>query len=417
MVGILGIVTLLTIAFLISKDRKAINYRTICGAWLLQVGFALLVLYIPVGREALQGASDFILTTLNYGQVGSGFMFGDLAHFKLGFIFAINALPVIVFFSALVAVLYHFGIMQVVINVVGRFLQKLLHTSQAESLSATSNIFIGQTEAPLIVRPYIAKMTDSELFAVMTGGLASIAGTVLGGFAQLGVQVEILIAASFMAAPGGLLMAKIIYPETQASEDPKGIEMEASPAANFVEAAANGASSGLQLALNIGAMLIAFVSLIALANGILGGVGHWFGVDQLSLELIFGYLFAPVAFVLGVPWNEAVFAGSFLGQKVIFNEFVAYQSLSPYLNSMQEGVAVIAETGLPMSQKTQVILSYALCGFANISSVAILLGGLGTIAPSRRDDIARMGFKAVIAGSMSNFMSAAIAGIIFSMTL
>ena len=307
--------------------------------------------------------------------------------------------------------------MQLVIKVVGRSIQKLLQTSQAESLSATSNIFVGQTEAPLIVRPYIAKMTDSELFAVMTGGLASIAGTVLGGFAQLGVQVEILIAASFMAAPGGLLMAKIIYPETEQSADPKGVAMESSQAANFVEAAANGASSGLHLALNIGAMLIAFVSLIALVNGALDSVGHWFGLEKLSLEFIFGYLFAPIALVLGVPWEEALVAGSLLGQKVIFNEFVAYQSLSPYLDSMKEGAALIAETGLPMSQKTQVILSYALCGFANISSVAILLGGLGTMAPSRRDDIARMGFKAVIAGSMSNFMSAAIAGVIFSMTL
>ncbi|MGO3798926.1 MAG: NupC/NupG family nucleoside CNT transporter, partial [Vibrio casei] len=325
-----------------------------------------------------------------------------------GFIFAFKVLPTIIFFSALISVLYYLGIMQLVIKVLGGALHKALGTSRAESMSATANIFVGQTEAPLVVRPFVPKMTQSELFAVMCGGLASVAGGVMAGYAAMGVPLEYLIAASFMAAPGGLLFAKIMKPETDEPIDQlENIDQagEDKPA-NVIDAAASGASSGLQLALNVGAMLLAFVGLIALINGILGGVGGWFDMPHLTLELILGWLFAPLAFLIGVPWSEATLAGSFIGQKVVVNEFVAYLNFTPYL---QDGAAVV------LSEKTKAIISFALCGFANLSSIAILLGGLGSLAPNRRKDIARMGMKAVAAGTLSNLMAATIAG--FFLTL
>lgn len=271
-------------------------------------------------------------------------------------------------------------------------------------MSATANIFVGQTEAPLVVRPYVPKMTQSELFAVMCGGMASVAGGVLAGYAAMGVPLSYLIAASFMAAPGGLLFAKIIKPETDQPIDQFGKDSddeEEDKPANLIDAAAGGASSGMQLALNIGAMLLAFIGLIALINGMLSGVGGWFGIEGLTLEWLLGKVFAPLAFLIGVPWSEADLAGSFIGQKIVVNEFVAYLNFTP----------MIAE----LSDKTVAIISFALCGFANLSSVAILLGGLGSIAPTRRHDIARFGMKAVAAGTLSNLMSATIAG--FFLTL
>lgn len=273
-------------------------------------------------------------------------------------------------------------------------------------MSATANIFVGQTEAPLVVKPFIATMTQSELFAVMVGGLASVAGSALAGYALIGVPVEYLIAACFMSAPGGLLFAKILMPETEAplKELPE-LDDEDAPV-NVIDAAANGASSGLSLALNVGAMLLAFVALIAVINGVLGGVGGWFGMPELTLELMLGWLFSPLAFLLGVPWAEAVTAGSFIGQKLVVNEFVAYLNFAPYL---AEGAEVV------LSPKTKAIVSFALCGFANLSSIAILLGGLGGMAPSRRKDIARMGLLAVMAGTLSNLMSGTIAGLFVAM--
>jgi CNT family concentrative nucleoside transporter len=273
-------------------------------------------------------------------------------------------------------------------------------------MSATANIFVGQTEAPLVVKPFIATMTQSELFAVMVGGLASVAGSALAGYALIGVPVEYLIAACFMSAPGGLLFAKILMPETETplKELPE-VDDEDDPV-NVIDAAANGASSGLSLALNVGAMLLAFVALIAVVNGVLGGVGGWFGMPELTLELLLGWLFSPLAFLLGVPWAEAVTAGSFIGQKLVVNEFVAYLNFAPYL---AEGAEVV------LSPKTKAIVSFALCGFANLSSIAILLGGLGGMAPSRRKDIARMGLLAVMAGTLSNLMSGTIAGLFVAM--
>jgi CNT family concentrative nucleoside transporter len=304
--------------------------------------------------------------------------------------------------------------MQLVIRVLGGGLRKLLKTSRTESLSATANIFVGQTEAPLVVRPYIATMTRSELFAVMCGGLASVAGSVLAGYAQMGVPLEYLIAASFMAAPGGLLFAKIIIPETETPQDSPNLETvdDIDRPANVLDAAASGAASGMQLALNVGAMLLAFIALIALLNGILSGIGGWFDYPQLSLELILGWVFSPLAWVIGIPWNEATIAGSFIGQKLIINEFVAYMNFGEYLKED----AVVAAAGLQvLSDNTKAIISFALCGFANFSSIAILIGGLGGMAPSRRQDIAQLGLKAVAAGTLSNLMSATIAGLFLAL--
>ncbi|OBU13163.1 nucleoside transporter NupC [Morganella psychrotolerans] len=416
LMSLVGMAVLIFIAVLFSSDRRAIKLRTVIGAFIIQVLIGALVLYVPMGRKILLGMSDGVASVIGYGQKGMDFIFGGLVSPKMfevfgggGFVFALRVLPVIVFFSSLIAVLYYLGIMQLVIKVLGGGLQKILGTSRTESMSATANIFVGQTEAPLVVRPYIAGMTNSELFAVMCGGLASVAGSVLAGYAQMGVPLEYLIAASFMAAPGGLLFAKLMVPETEKFDDKAEalLESEEERPANIIDAAASGASAGMQLALNVGAMLLAFIALIALLNGILSGVGGWFDYPQLSLELILGWLFSPIAFLIGVPWNEAMIAGSFIGQKVVVNEFVAFMNFGEY---MKPDAQVIAAGLQPLSDHTKALISFALCGFANLSSVAILLGGLGGMAPTRRKDVARLGMKAVMAGTLSNLMSATIAG-------
>ncbi|MGS0725791.1 NupC/NupG family nucleoside CNT transporter, partial [Shewanella sp. 0m-11] len=319
-------------------------------------------------------------------------------------------LPIIVFFSAISAVLYYLGIMQWVVRIVGGALQKILNTSKAESMSASANIFLGVTEAPLLIKPYIPKMSRAELFAVMCGGLASIAGTMLAGYAQLGIKMEYLLAASFMAAPGGLLFAKLLIPQTEKVNDQDLTVVEENPPANIIDAATTGTMNGLSLAMAVGAMLFAFVSLVALMNGMLGGIGNWFGFDGLSLQLILGYLFAPVAWLMGVAWDEALLAGSFIGQKIVINEFFAYINLAPYLS----GDAIVAATGMPMSERTQVILSFALCGFANLGTVAIAIAGIGGLVPERRSEIASLGLKALLAGVLSNLMAATIAGLFMS---
>ncbi|CAB5563032.1 NupC/NupG family nucleoside CNT transporter [Providencia rettgeri] len=420
--SIIGMAVLIAIAILFSSNRRAIRLRTVGGAFLIQLAIGAFVLYVPAGRSVLQGMSDAVSKVIGYGQDGMSFIFGGLVSDKMfelfgggGFIFAFRVLPIIVFFSSLIAVLYYLGIMQLVIKVLGGGLQKILGTSRTESLSATANIFVGQTEAPLVVRPYIATMTTSELFAIMCGGLASVAGSVLAGYAQMGVPMEYLIAASFMAAPGGLLFAKLMVPETEDVKDrvdATDLVAEDERPANIIDAAASGASSGMQLALNVGAMLLAFIALIALINGILGGIGGWFDYPQLSLELLLGWLFAPIAFLIGVPWSEATVAGSFIGQKIVVNEFVAFMNFGEYMKADAE---VLAAGKQVLSDHTKAIISFALCGFANLSSVAILLGGLGGMAPNRRGDVARLGMKAVMAGTLSNLMSATIAG--FFLTL
>ncbi|WP_017728289.1 NupC/NupG family nucleoside CNT transporter [Halalkalibacterium ligniniphilum] len=401
--GILGIITVFSIALAFSTNRRAIKPRTIIVGLLIQIFFAFLVLYVPAGQAALQGLTNVVTNIIGYANEGINFVFGGFFGEETGieFVFAINVLTVIIFFSALISVLYYLGIMQWVIKIIGGGLSKLLGTSKAESMSAAANIFVGQTEAPLVIKPYIGKLTQSELFAVMVGGLASVAGSTLIGYSLLGVPLPYLLAASFMAAPAGLIMAKIIMPETEDTTDKENEFKMAkdTEATNVIDAAANGASTGLSLVLNIAAMLIAFVALIALINGILGAIGGLFGAENLSLELILGFLFAPIAFLIGVPWSEAVMAGGFIGQKLVLNEFVAYLSFAPEIENL--------------SDKAVLIISFALCGFANLSSLGILLGGLGKLAPERRPDIARLGIRAVAAGTLASFLSASVAGMFF----
>lgn len=414
LMSILGIIVLLVIAFLLSNNKKAINYRTVLGALVIQIGIGALILYVPAGRNALLATAEGVQKVINYGNDGINFLFGGLVSDKMfevfgggGFVFALRVLPAIIFFASLISVLYYIGVMQWVIKIIGGFLQTVLKTSKTESMSAAANIFVGQTEAPLIVKPYIARMTESELFAIMCGGLASVAGSVMIGYAQMGVPLPYLIAASFMAAPGGLLFAKIIIPQTEKPNDKIDDDEAEDKPANVLDAAATGASSGMQLALNVGAMLLAFVSLVALVNGILGGIGGWFGYSDLTLQVLLGYVFQPLAFLIGVPWQDAQVAGSMIGQKLVINEFVAYLDFVKYLG---------ADAPAVLSEKTIAIITFALCGFANFSSIAILIGGLGTMAPNRRSDVARLGIKAVIAGSLSNLMSACIAGLFIGLT-
>jgi CNT family concentrative nucleoside transporter len=408
MTGLLGIIALLGLAWAMSDNRKAIRWRTVGIAFALQIGIGLLVFGVPQGQAALDWLSTRVSDAIGAGKQGVDFLFGPLVNdqplgdgnpaTKIGFIFAFRVLPMIIFFSSLIAVLYHLRIMQWIIRLIGGGLQKLLGTSRSESMSAAANIFVGQTEAPLVVKPYIPKMTSSELFAVMVGGLASIAGSVLAGYAQLGVEMKYLLAASFMAAPGGLLFAKLMKPEV---DEPVEVKLEFAEGddkpVNVVDAAALGAGTGLKLALNVGAMLLAFVGLIALVNLILGGIGGWFHQTGWSLQAILGWLFSPVAWIIGIPWKDAIEGGSLIGQKLVLNEFVAYLQL-----------VGIKET---MSAKAVAISSVALCGFANLSSIAILLGGLGGMAPTRRGEIARLGLKAVAAATFANLTSAAIAGL------
>ncbi|NAZ46162.1 NupC/NupG family nucleoside CNT transporter [Vibrio toranzoniae] len=399
MASLLGIITILVAAWLLSTDRKNIPLRTVSLAFLLQISFALLVLYVPMGKEALNAATGAVSSLINYGQEGINFLFGGLTN--NGFVFAINVLGIIIFFSALISGLYHIGFMPKVINLIGGALQKFLGTGRAESLSATANIFVGMIEAPLVVKPYLKHMTDSQLFAVMVCGLASVAGGTLVGYASLGVDLNYLIAAAFMSAPAGLLMAKILVPGSpdDAQENIES-DVEIPRATNVVEAMADGAMSGLRIAVAVGATLLAFISVIAMLNGLLGIVGGWFGVT-LSFELILGYAFAPVAWLIGVPWSEAVVAGSLIGNKIVVNEFVAFIQLMDAKEAL--------------SEHSQAIVTFALCGFANISTMAILIGGLGSLVPERRSFISQYGFKAICAGVFANLMSAAIAGVVLSL--
>lgn len=417
--SLLGMAALLAAAVLLSQHRRAIKLRTVGVAFALQFGLGAFILYVPAGRAVLEQISNAVQMVLNYGNQGAQFLFGGLVDGKMfelfgggGFVFAFRVLPMIIFFSALISVLYYLGVMGWVVRILGGALHKALGTSRAESMSAAANIFVGQTEAPLVVKPFIANMTRSELFAVMSGGLASIAGSVLGGYAQMGVPLPYLIAASFMAAPGGLLFAKLLIPETETPKDDTNVKMSftaegETPPANVIDAAAAGASTGLQIALNVGAMLIAFVGIIALLNGMIGGIGGWFGIEGLSLEKILGWLFAPLAWLIGAPWADAQTAGSFIGQKLVINEFVAYSNFMQYTGDAANPV---------LNAKTQAIIAFALCGFANLSSIAILVGGLSIMAPNRRSDIARLGLYAVLAGTLSNLMSATIAGLFIGLT-
>ena len=397
--SILGIIFIFAVAFLLSNNKKMIKWRTIIIGFIIQFTFALAVLKWSVGRKVLSKIALGVQAAIDYAGEGISFVFGGLANDPS--IFVVNVLSVIIFISAIVSILYYLGIMQFVIRVIGGALSKLLGTSKLETISATANIFLGQTEAPLLIKPYVAKLTESELFAVMVGGLASVSGSILVGYSMLGIPIEYLISAAFMAAPAGLIIAKILCPETEFEKVQNEVKMVKDDSVNVVDAASKGALDGLQLVLNITAIILAFVAVIALFNGLLGWVGNLFGISGLSLQSILGYLFAPIAAIIGVPWSEAVTAGSLIGQKLVLNEFVAFTSMAPLLGTL--------------SAKTEAIITFALCGFANISSIAILIGGIGGMAPERKSDIARLGWKAVLGGTLANLLSATIAGMLLTL--
>lgn len=406
LMSLLGIVLILAIAFTLSADRRAIRPRVVGAAFALQAGFAALVLYVPWGNQVLQSVAAGVSALLGYAHAGTEFIFGPLAKPEIGGnSFAIAALPVIIFFAALISVLYYVGIMQQVIRWVGGALEKLTGISKVESLSAAANIFVGQSESPLVIRPYLAALQPSQLFCLMSVGMAGVAGTILAAYASMGIRIDYLVAAAFMSAPGGILMAKIIMPDPkdEALVEPAEVKIpdEEERPANVIMAAAQGAQTGVRLAVMVGAMVLAFVALVALANGILGGIGGWFGKPDLSFQMILGYVFAPIFYLLGTPsWAESMQAGGFFGTKVVLNEFVAFIDLG---------------AASQLSEKTVAIVTFALCGFANFSSIAIQMAVTGGLAPNQRPLIARMGLKALAAGSLSNLMSAALAGLFLSL--
>lgn len=395
---IIGIIFVFLVAFLISNNKKKINWKTVIIGFLIQFIFAFAALKWSVGKYILSRISLGVQSVIDYAKEGISFIFGSLSND--GSIFAVNVLGVIIFISALVSVLYYLGVMQFVIKLIGGGLSKLLGTSKLETISSAANIFLGQTEAPLLIKPYVEKLTESELFTVMVGGLASVSGSILVGYSLLGIPIEYLVSASFMSAPAGLIISKIIIPEIREAKVNEEIEMVKDDSSNIVDAASKGAIDGLGLVLNIAAILLAFVALIALINGIIGLIGGLFGIDNLSLQSILGYIFAPIATIIGVPMKESVIAGSLIGQKIILNEFVAFTSLSEIISTL--------------SPKTISVVTFSLCGFANISSIAILIGGIGGMAPSRKHDIARLGWKAVLGGTLANLLSATIAGFLLT---
>ncbi|MGB3456362.1 MAG: nucleoside transporter C-terminal domain-containing protein [Litorimonas sp.] len=402
--GLIGVAALFAIAVLFSSDRRSISPRIVLASFALQVAIAVLVLFVPVGKTALGAVATGFQNLLNFSNEGIMFMFGALGDpSNLGFIFFVRVLPVIIFFAALMEVLYYLKIMPIIVRWGGRFMQWVTGTRPIESLNTIANIFVGQAEAPLSLKPYLSNISRFELFTIMVSGLASIAGSVMAGYVELGIRADFLIAAAFMSAPAGLMMAKILMP-SPAEELARPVERIIEPPKsereynNVFLAAANGAQTGVQIAIAVAAMLIAFTSLIALTNGLLGWVGGLVSMDELSIQYVLGWVFSPLMWAIGVPWEEARIGGAIFGEKVVLNEFIAYLSL------------IEAQDGL--SEKSVTILTFALCGFANFASIGILLGGLGTIIPDRKPEIARMGLKAVFAASLANLMSAALAGIL-----
>ncbi len=399
LISFVGLLLMVGIAFLLSDAKKKINWKTVGAGLALQLTLGLLILKTSGGQAVFEGARAFFTGILAYTNEGSKFIFGSLMETnRFGFIFFVMVLPTIIFMSSLMSILYHIGVMQIVIKGTAKVMIKVMGTSGAESLSAAANIFAGQTEAPLVVKPFINSMTRSELMALMTGGMATVAGGVLAAYVGMGIDAGHLLAASVMSAPAALVCAKILVPEIEASKTKGEVNLTLpNTTANLIDAASAGAAEGVKLAINVGAMLLAFIALIALVNGTLGWAGGLFGYPDLSLELITGYLFSPIAFIMGVPWEDAFNVGTLLGKKLIINEFVAYLDLQ----------AMIPE----LSERSTIISTYALCGFANFSSIAIQVGGIGTLAPERRQDLALLGIKSLIGGTLACFMTASIAGI------
>ena len=412
--GLFGLAVLISVAFAFSNNKKSVDWKQVAAGVSLQVVFAIIVILVPGGREFFSAISRVFVKTIDFAMSGAQFIFGDLASStKFGFIFAFQVLPTIIFFASLMAVLYHIGLMQKIVQGMAWVMLKILRISGSESLSVAANVFIGQTEAPLVVRPYIAKMTESELFTMMVGGMATIAGAVLAAYiAMLGGADEAqrlfyarhLLAASVMAAPATIVIAKLLRPETEESLTKGTVHLEVEKTAtNVIEAAANGAADGVKLSLNVGGMLLAFIALITMINFPLAWLGQVTGIEALvgetlSLSIILGYILSPLAWIIGIPWSEAIVVGGLIGEKIVINEFVAYMHLGEIKDTL--------------STHSVLISTYALCGFANFSSIAIQLGGIGGLAPNRRPDIARLGLRAVLGGTLATMMTATIAGVL-----
>ncbi len=415
--GLFGLAALISVAYLFSTQKKSIDWTQVAAGIGLQIVFAIVVIMVPGGREFFNAISMIFVKTIDFAMAGAEFIFGDMAKAtEFGFIFAFQVLPTIIFFAALMGVLYHIGLMQKIVQGMAWVMQKVLKVSGSESLSVAANVFIGQTEAPLVVRPYISKMTESELLTMMVGGMATIAGAVLAAYiAMLGGTDEAqrlfyarhLLAASVMAAPATIVIAKLLRPETEESLTKGSVKLEIEKSAtNVIEAAANGAADGVKLALNVGGMLLAFIALIAMINFPLGWLGQVTGIETLigeplSLSIILGYILSPLAWIIGIPWSEAMLVGGLIGEKIVLNEFVAYMHLGEIKDQLSEHSVLIS--------------TYALCGFANFSSIAIQLGGIGGLAPNRRSDIARLGLRAVLGGTLATMMTATIAGVLTSL--
>ncbi len=407
--SLIGMLVLLGIAFALSSNRRAIRVRVVLSAFALQAALAAFALYVPWGKQVLLAASSGVITLLGYGNEGIALLLGPLATHELGRSLALQSLPIIIFFAALISVLYHLGIMQYVIRWIGGGLQKITGISKVESLCAAANIFVGQSESPLVIRPYLSSLVPSQLFCVMTVGLAGTAGTILAIYAAQGVRIDYLLAAAFMSAPGAILMAKIIMPDDLPNGLPNPIQDDPAMAmdmheeekpANIIMAASQGAQTGVRLAVAVAAMILAFVALVALANGILGGIGGLLGFEGVTFQGLLGYVFAPIMYLLGVPWHEAMSAGGLFGTKVVLNEVVGFIELGKMKN---------------LSEPTVAIVTFALCGFANILSIAIQMAVTGGLAPNQRPMIAKLGMKALAAGSLANLMSAALAGLFLSL--
>jgi concentrative nucleoside transporter, CNT family len=409
--GILGLLTMLSLAYAFSTNRRAIRAKTVAWGLGLQIAFAIFVLKVDTGRRLFQAAGNAVNHLLSYSFEGSKFVFGELGKqgSSLGFYFAFQVLPTIIFIAAFFAVLYHFGVMQFIIRQVAKVMTRLMGASGAESLNVAASIFMGQTEAPLTIRPFLADLTQSELMTVMTSGMAHVSGGIMAAYIAFGVDPKHLLSAVIMTAPGTLLMAKMLVPETEQPKTAGRVVMSeeeeaAEKSENLLGAIARGTTDGLHLALNIAAMLISFLALIALTNGLLGGIHNglthvgigWF---PSSMERIFGTLFAPIAWLIGIPWHDCPIIGNLLGTRMVLNELVAFSLLGPL-----RGV---------LDPRSFTIATFALCGFANLSSIGIQIGGIGALAPNRRRDLARLGLRAMLAGTMANLMSASIAGMLY----
>lgn len=405
--SLLGMAVLLAIAFLLSVNKRRISLRTVGAAFVLQVAIGGIMLYFPPGKWLVEQAAIGVSKVMSYSDAGSAFIFGALVGPKMdtlfdgaGFVFAFRVLPAIIFVTALISLLYYIGVMGLLIRILGGIFQKALRISKIESFVAVTTIFLGQNEIPAIVKPFIDKLNRNELFTAICSGMASIAGSMLIGYAGMGVPIDYLLAASLMAIPGGILFARLLSPATEESQVTfENLSFSDTPPKSIIEAAATGAMTGLKIAAGVATVVMAFVAIIALLNGMLGGIGGWFGIESLSLEGLFGYALAPLAWIMGVEWQDATLAGSLIGQKLAINEFVAYLNFSPYL-----------QTAGQLDVKTIAIISFALCGFANFGSIGVVVGAFSAVSPQRAPEIAQLGVRALVAATLSNLMSATIAG-------